>query len=83
MSLTILLIIVIYIIGLLIWIAIEKKCFPYKEGDYTIEFDGAHEITPEMHESNAIARSILWPICLVFIVALLPVIIIRIIFKNL
>ena len=77
------LLVLIYIIGLLIWIKIEKKYFPYKEGDYTLEFDGAHEITREMHEFNAIARTILWPVCLTLIIALLPVKIINIIYKNL
>jgi Ca2+/H+ antiporter len=82
MNLTMLLIL-IYIIGLLIWIKIENKYFPYEEEEYTIEFDGAHEITPEMHECDSIARSILWPISLSFIIIMSPIIIISMIYKKL
>lgn len=48
--------IVIYIIGVIIWMKIEKKYFPYEKGDYTIEFDGAHKITPEIYNCNVQAR---------------------------
>ena len=75
--------IVIYIVGIIIWMKIEKKYFPYEEGDYTIEFDGAHEITPEIHDNNAICRSVLWPLCLTVIIVLLPIKLLNIIFEKL
>lgn len=73
------LLVLIYIIGLLIWIKIEKKYFPYKEGDYTIEFDGAHEITSEEHNANAKIRSILWPLFLCIVIVFLFVKLINIV----
>jgi len=82
MKLTMLLIL-IYIIGLLIWIKIEKKYLPYKKGDYTIEQGEIIEITPEMHKCDAIVRSILWPICLAFTIITLLLMIINIIYKKL
>lgn len=67
------LLIVGYIVGIIVWMRVEKKFFPYEEGEYTIEFDGAHEITEEMHNVKAIERSIIWPICLSFILVFLPI----------
>lgn len=75
--------IAIYIIGVIIWMKIEKKYFPYEEGEYTIEFDGAHEITPEIHDDNAICRSILWPLFLVIIIVLFPIVLIQMIYHKL
>lgn len=63
---------VIYLVGIVVWMLVEKKFNPYEEGEYKIEFDGAHEVTPEMHDDDAICRSVLWPLCLAFIIALLP-----------
>ena len=62
---------------------IEDKYFPYKEGDYTIEFDGAHKITPEIHEGNIMCRSTLWPLMLTIILALLPIVLIHKIYNKL
>ena len=62
---------------------IEKKYFPYKEGEYTIEFDGPHEITPEIHNDNAVCRSVLWPLCLCIIIAVLPIKLLQIIYNKL
>lgn len=75
--------IVIYIIGVILWMKIEKKYFPYKEGEYKIEFDGAHEVTPEIHDGDSICRSVLWPLCLAVIIALLPMRLLIIIFEKL
>ena len=75
--------IVIYIVGIIIWMKIEKKYFPYKEGEYTIEFDGAHEITPEIHDDNAMCRSVLWPLYLAIIIVLLPFKLVDIIYNKL
>ena len=75
--------IVIYILGVVIWMKIEKKYFPYEEGDYTIEFDGAHEITPEMHDNDAIYRSMIWPCFLGCLIVLLPLKLIDIIYNKL
>ena len=63
---------IVYLIGIPIWMWIEIKYMPYEEGEYSIEFDGAHEITPEIHKDMAICRSILWPLCAAFILVLLP-----------
>lgn len=75
--------IAIYIVGIIVWMKIEKKYFPYEEGDYTIEFDGAHEITPEIYDSNVQARAIIWPLCLCLIIVLLPFKLINIIYNKL
>lgn len=75
--------IVIYIVGIIVWMKIEKKYFPYEEGEYTIEFDGANEITPEMHDDNVKARTILWPLFLFFIIGLIPFKLINIIYHRL
>lgn len=73
----------IYIIGIPIWIFVEKKFFPFKDGDYTIEFDGAHEITPEIWQCDVEARAGLWPLCLAIIIILFPCKLIDIIFEKL
>ena len=73
----------IYIIGIPIWIFVEKKFFPFKDGDYTIEFDGAHEITPEIWQCDVEARAALWPLCLAIIIILFPCKLIDIIFEKL
>ena len=66
------LLIVGYIVGIVVWMRVEKRFFPYEDGEYTIEFDGAHEITEEIHNDRAIGRSIIWPFCLFAILLLLP-----------
>lgn len=73
----------IYIIGIPIWIFVEKKFFPFEEGNYKIEFDGAHEITPEVWKCDVEARAVIWPLCLVVIIMLLPCKLIDIIFEML
>lgn len=62
---------------------VEKKYFPYQEGDYTFEYGEAIEITPEMHDCDAQARAVLWPLCLCFIIVLLPLKLIDIIYNKL
>ena len=73
----------IYIVGIPVWIWAEKKFAPFEEGDYTIEFDGAHEITPDIWKSRVCARAALWPICIAVIVALFPIVLIDKIFELL
>lgn len=76
-------ILAIYILIIPLWIFVEKKFFPFKEGDYTIEFDGAHEITPEIWQCDVEARAVLWPICVAVIIVLLPFKLLDIIFERL
>lgn len=73
----------VYIVGIPCWIWIEKRFFPWKEGDYTIDFDGAHEITPEVWQCDVCARAGLWPLVLAFIIVLLPFKLIDILFEIL
>lgn len=73
----------VYIVGIPIWICAEKRFAPFQEGDYTIEFDGAHEITPEIWQCDVEARAALWPICVAVIIVLLPLKLIDIIFDYL
>lgn len=73
----------IYIVGIPIWIFVEKRFFPFKDGDYTVDFDGAHKITPEMWKCYVEARAVLWPLCLAIIIILLPCMLIDIIFEKL
>lgn len=61
----------------------EKRFFPWEEGDYTIEFDGAHEITPELWRIEVGARAILWPLCLAAIIILFPFKLLDIIIEKL
>jgi len=72
----------VYIVGIPIWIWAEKRFAPFQEGDYTIEFDGAHEITPEIWKCNVCACAAIWPLCVAFMVALLPYILIDKIFDK-
>lgn len=76
-------ILAIYILIIPLWIWIEKRFFPFKEGDYTIEFDGAHEITPEIWQCDVEARAALWPICVAVIIVLLPFKLLNVIFEKL
>lgn len=78
-----LIILVVYILGVPAWMWIEKIFFPYKEGDYTIDYDGAHEITPEIWKCDAEARACIWPICLAAIITILPIVLFDKIFEKL
>lgn len=73
----------VYVLGVPCWIWMEKRFLPFQEGDYTIDFDGAHEITPEMWKSNVCARAFIWPVCIAFAVILLPVVAIDKLFDKL
>lgn len=75
--------IAVYIIGIPCWIWMEKRFSPFQEGDYTIEYDGAHEITPEVWRCDVCTRAGLWPLCIVAIVVLLPVVVIDKLFEKL
>ena len=74
---------VLYIVGIFIWMLIEKKFFPYEEEEYTIEWWGVEEITEDIHNGRAILRSALWPLCLVFIIIMIPVVLLSKIFEKL
>ena len=76
-------ILVIYILVIPLWIWVEKRFFPFEEGDYHIDFDGAHEITPEIWQCDVETRAALWPICVAFIIVLLPFKLLDIIFERL
>lgn len=73
----------VYIIGIPCWIRMEKRFLPFREGDYHIEFDGAHEITPEVWRRDVCARAGVWPLCVAVIIALLLVIVIDRLFDKL
>lgn len=73
----------VYFIGIPCWIWMEKRVSPFKEGDYTIEYDEAHEITPEVWRYEVCAHASLWPLCIVAIVVLLPVVAIDKLFEKL
>lgn len=64
----------VYIIGIPCWVWFEKKFFPFHEEDYHIEYDGAHEITPEVWKCDVCARASIWPLVIAFFVAMLPII---------
>lgn len=83
MTNTEILLIVLYIVGIFIWMLIEKNFFPYEEGEYTIEWWGAEEITEDIHKGRAICRSILQPLCLAFIIMMIPVVLLNKIFEKL
>lgn len=76
-------ILALYILGIPLWMLIEKKYFPFEEGDYHIEFDGAHEITPEIWKCDVVARAGIWPICLAATIMLLPFKLLDILFEKL
>lgn len=83
MSTTGIVLLSIYIIGIPIWMLIEKKYFPYKKGEYTIEFDGAHEITPDIHKVRAVTRSALWPMCAAVVIVLSPLALLLALYEKL
>lgn len=74
--------IMIYILGAIIWYLIEKKFFPYEEGYYKIEFDGAHEQTIDMQRDDRMARCILWPLTAGFMLTILPIVLLTRVFKK-
>lgn len=76
-------VLVLYIVGIFIWMKIEKIFFPYKEGEYTIEWWGAEEITEDIHKGRAVCRSVLWPLCFAFIIMMLPIVLLDKIFEKL
>lgn len=73
----------LYIVGIFMWMIVEKIFFPYEEGEYTLEWWGAEEITEDIHNGRAVCRSVLWPLCLAFIIMMLPVVLLNKIFEKL
>lgn len=63
----------VYIIVIPVWVWMEKKFFPYQEGGYHIEWDGVHEITPEVWKCDVLARAAIWPFCVAIVVILIPI----------
>ena len=74
--------ILIYLVGAVIWYFVERKWFPYQEGEYTIDFDGAHELTIPMQRDNRLCRVLLWPLPLAAFVILSPIALIARIFEK-
>ena len=70
----------VYLVGIPVSIWVEKRFFPFEEGDYHIEFDGAHEITPELWKSEVITRAVIWPLVIAFALALIPICLLNTIF---
>ena len=73
---------IVYILGILCHIWIEKKFFPFEEGDYELDWDGPHEETEEMWKAKVCTRALLWPIVLAFVVVMLPIVIVDIIIDK-
>ena len=73
----------VYILGIPCWILMEKQFFPFQDGEYTIEYDGVHEITPEVWKCDVCGRAPIWPLCVAFIVILLPIAVIDRLFDKL
>jgi hypothetical protein len=72
-----------YVIGIIISLFIFKKYLPYEEGEYTIEFDGVHPVTKDMHDVDNVMRAIIWPLIVCFLIAMSPMIILRYLYGKL
>lgn len=44
---------------------------------------GVEEITEDTHNGRAVCRSVLWPLCLAFIILILPIVLLNKIFEKL
>ena len=74
---------IIYVIGIIIFLFIFKKYLPYKEGECRIEFDGMYPITEDIHNDDNIVRAVIWPLIVVFIIALSPIVLLRYLYEKL
>ena len=59
MNTTEILLCILYIVGIFMWMMVEKIFFPYEEGEYTMELWGPEEITEDIHNWRAVCRSVL------------------------
>lgn len=75
--------IAVYAIGIPCWVAFEKRAFPYEDGDYTIDCDGAREVTRDMWKDDVKCRAVVWPVCAAFLAILLPFMLLDILFDLL
>lgn len=74
---------IIYVIGVIIFLFVFKKYLPYKEDECRIEFDGIHPITEDMHNDDNILRAIIWPLIVALIIALSPIMILKHLYNKL
>lgn len=74
---------IIYVIGVIIFLFVFKKYLPYKEGECRIEFDGMHPITEDMHDDDNIIRAIIWPLIVALLIALSPTMILKYLYNKL
>ena len=83
MNKTGIILLIIYVIGVIIFLFIFKKYLPYKEGEYRIEFDGAFPVTEDMHNDDNILRAIIWPLIVALLIALSPIVILKYLYNKL
>lgn len=74
---------IIYIIGIIIFLFIFKKYLPYEEGECRIDFDGMHPVTEDMHDNDNVCRAIMWPLIVALIIALSPILILKHLYNKL
>lgn len=74
---------IIYVIGVIIFLLVFKKYLPYKEGEYRIDFDGAFPVTEDMHNDDNILRAIIWPLIVALLIALSPIVILKYLYNKL
>lgn len=78
-----LILLAVYILGIPYWIWMEKRFFPFQEGDCAFDFCEIYEITLETWRCDVCTRAFLWPLCVAFIIIILPIIVINKLFDKL
>lgn len=83
MNKTGIILLIIYVIGVIIFLFVFKKYLPYKEGEYRLEFYGMHPVTEDMHDDDNIVRAVTWPIIVALLISLSPIVLLKHLYNKL
>lgn len=67
---------IIYIVGVIVASFVIPKMLPYEENMWRIEYYGVHQITETEHFLDNIARILTWPLLVVVLIILLPIMVV-------
>lgn len=67
---------IIYIVGVIAASFVIPKMLPYKEGMWRCEISGVRQISEDEHFLDNIARILIWPLFVVVLIILLPIMVV-------
>lgn len=68
--------IIIYIVGVIVASFVIPKMLPYEKGMWRCEISGVRQISEDEHFLDNIARILIWPLFVVVLIILLPIMVV-------